>query len=118
MDSALNLPFAEWTEVLGSERLTGALLDRLTRPRTHPGNERRELPAENEQEEERGSFSSPAGGGRRLWGRLPLRPKRSASGLAGLRSSRPKTEENSPKRPLRSGSLLLRPGGQVGSRVT
>ena len=26
-----NLPFAEWTEVLGSERLTGALLDRLTR---------------------------------------------------------------------------------------
>jgi DNA replication protein DnaC len=27
-----NLPFAEWTEVLGSERLTGALLDRLTHP--------------------------------------------------------------------------------------
>ena len=26
-----NLPLAEWTEVLGSERLTGALLDRLTR---------------------------------------------------------------------------------------
>ena len=25
-----NLPFAQWTEVLGSERLTGALLDRLT----------------------------------------------------------------------------------------
>ena len=24
-----NLPFAEWTEVFGSERLTGALLDRL-----------------------------------------------------------------------------------------
>jgi hypothetical protein len=24
-----NLPFQEWTEVLGSERLTGALLDRL-----------------------------------------------------------------------------------------
>jgi DNA replication protein DnaC len=30
MDSALNLPFREWTEVLGSERLTGSLLDRLT----------------------------------------------------------------------------------------
>ncbi|MGB8477556.1 MAG: ATP-binding protein [Acidobacteriaceae bacterium] len=28
--SALNLPFQEWTEILGSERLTGALLDRLT----------------------------------------------------------------------------------------
>ena len=25
-----NLSFAEWTEVFGSERLTGALLDRLT----------------------------------------------------------------------------------------
>jgi DNA replication protein DnaC len=25
-----NLPFQEWTETLGSERLTGALLDRLT----------------------------------------------------------------------------------------
>jgi len=25
-----NLPFDEWPEVLGSERLTGALLDRLT----------------------------------------------------------------------------------------
>jgi DNA replication protein DnaC len=25
-----NLPFQDWTEVLGSERLAGALLDRLT----------------------------------------------------------------------------------------
>ena len=25
-----NLPFQQWTEVFGSERLTGALLDRLT----------------------------------------------------------------------------------------
>ena len=25
-----NLPFDEWTEIFGSERLTGALLDRLT----------------------------------------------------------------------------------------
>jgi DNA replication protein DnaC len=25
-----NLPFDEWTEVMGSERLTGASLDRLT----------------------------------------------------------------------------------------
>lgn len=28
--SHINLPFDEWTSVLGSERLTGALLDRLT----------------------------------------------------------------------------------------
>ena len=27
---ATNLPFDEWTEMFGSERLTGALLDRLT----------------------------------------------------------------------------------------
>ncbi len=27
---ATNLPFDEWTQVFGSERLTGALLDRLT----------------------------------------------------------------------------------------
>lgn len=26
---ATNLPFEQWTDVLGSERLTGALLDRL-----------------------------------------------------------------------------------------
>ena len=25
-----NLPFESWTEVMGSQRLTGALLDRLT----------------------------------------------------------------------------------------
>jgi DNA replication protein DnaC len=25
-----NLPFGQWTEVLGSERLTGTVLDRLT----------------------------------------------------------------------------------------
>ena len=25
-----NLPFDQWTEVLGSQRLTGAVLDRLT----------------------------------------------------------------------------------------
>jgi DNA replication protein DnaC len=51
-----NLPFEEWTETFGSERLTGALLDRLThhvvRPRhsnrwrggPHPRDERRQLP--------------------------------------------------------------------------
>jgi hypothetical protein len=29
-----NLPFNEWTEAFGSERLTGALLDRLTHTST------------------------------------------------------------------------------------
>ena len=39
-----NLPFDEWTEVFGSERLNGALLDCLHTPRPHPGDERRQLP--------------------------------------------------------------------------
>jgi hypothetical protein len=33
----------EWTEVLGSERLAGTLLDRLTHSRPHPGEERWQL---------------------------------------------------------------------------
>ena len=43
-----NLPCQEWTSVFASERLTGALLDRITHPRPYPGNERRELPAQAE----------------------------------------------------------------------
>lgn len=55
-----NLPFDEWTEVFGSERLTGAILDRLThhvhilesrssrRHRSEPDGRRRELPAPTE----------------------------------------------------------------------
>jgi hypothetical protein len=38
-----NLPFEDWTSILGSERLTGALLDRLP-PRQHPDHEWRQLP--------------------------------------------------------------------------
>ena len=41
-----NLPFNEWTEVFGTEHLTGALLDPAHPPRPHPGDERRELPAQ------------------------------------------------------------------------
>lgn len=43
-----NLPFHDWTEAFGSERLTGALLDRLTPPRQHPRDERRQLPPRTE----------------------------------------------------------------------
>ncbi len=47
-----NLPLDEWSDVFGSERLTGALLDRLTHHvhilRPHSGNERRQLPAQGQ----------------------------------------------------------------------
>jgi len=73
-----NLPFAEWTEVLGSERLTGALLDRLTTTCTS-GDERRELPPQAEQTQTQPSaqplnhhYIAISRGG---W-RLPLRPNR------------------------------------------
>ncbi len=38
-------PSRSGPRILGSERLTGALLDRLTHPRSHPGDERRQLTA-------------------------------------------------------------------------
>ena len=43
-----NLPFESWTEVLGSERLTGATLDRLTH-RCRIIDQRRELSAPRRQ---------------------------------------------------------------------
>ena len=52
-----NLPFDEWTEAFGSERLTGALLDRLHPPCAHPGDERRKLPTQAQQGNRRVSSS-------------------------------------------------------------
>ena len=43
-----NLPFDEWTEIFGSERLTGALLDRLTHHVHILEDERRQLSAKTE----------------------------------------------------------------------
>ena len=45
-----NLAFEEWTEIFGSERLTGALLDQLTSPVPHPGSQWRKLPTAASQE--------------------------------------------------------------------
>ncbi|WP_292982795.1 ATP-binding protein, partial [Nitrosomonas sp.] len=45
-----NLPFDEWTSVLGSERLTGALLDRLNPPRPYSRNEWRIFSSDYKQE--------------------------------------------------------------------
>ena len=44
-----NLPFENWTEVLGNERLTGAALDRLTHRCHILETKRRELPAAGRQ---------------------------------------------------------------------
>ena len=41
-----NLPFEQWTEVLGSERLTGAMLGPADPSLSHLGGDRRELPTE------------------------------------------------------------------------
>ena len=40
-----NLPFDEWTDVFGSERLTGALLDRLKGSRQNTGSPSPDQPA-------------------------------------------------------------------------
>ena len=40
-----NLPFDEWTEIFGSERLTGALLGSPHPPRAYTGDERGQLSA-------------------------------------------------------------------------
>ena len=39
-----NLPFSEWGQIFQGERMTAALLDRLTPPLPHLRDERRELP--------------------------------------------------------------------------
>jgi len=79
-----NLPFQEWTEILGSERLTGALLDRLHPPRSHPGEERRQLAPQAEQAQAQpcqlltaAPATQPPGRDtpRAVW-RLPLRSRR------------------------------------------
>ena len=74
-----NLPFNEWTEAFGSERLTGALLDRLTH-HVHI------LEMNGESYRLKDSKQKPPGeatflvarlvSGADLQGRLPLRPKR------------------------------------------
>jgi hypothetical protein len=63
-----NQPSTEWTEVMGSERLTGAA-GSTDPPCAHRGNERVELSAQGQQEEERSrspTARNPAGGRRRL----------------------------------------------------
>src|SRR3977135_122045 len=74
-----NLPFNEWTEAFGSERLTGALLDRLTH-HVHilemNGESFRLKASKQKRPPKPLSSSPPAPSGADLRGRLPLRPKR------------------------------------------
>ena len=80
---ATNLPFDEWTEVFGSERLTGALLGPAHPPHPHPGDERRELPPQAQP------------------GELPG----SSSGRLGQPISRSSSHPHSPAQPAASQSL-------------
>ena len=91
-----NPPFNEWTAVLGSERLTIALLDRLTHhvyilemngESYRLKESKRNRPQKSASRMEFRSYPGPARG-RDRQECLPLRPKRSpASRGAGLRSS-------------------------------
>ena len=72
-----NLPFNEWTEAFGSERLTGALLDRLTH-HVHileMNGESYRLKDSKRRAPEATFLATPVYGAD-LQGRLPLRPKR------------------------------------------
>lgn len=71
-----NLPFEQWTEVLGSERLTGAALDRLTHrchileatgesyrlkdAQRHRGSKRKAFPAQSDQTDPSSQSAQPA----------------------------------------------------------
>ena len=81
-----NLPFNEWTEAFGSERLTGALLDGLTHhvhilevngESYRLKNSKRRRPAKLAPKSHRLVY------GADLQGRLPLRPKRAPQSGAG-----------------------------------
>ena len=49
-----NLPFSEWGQIFQGERMTAALLDRLTPPLPHLRDERRELPLPRVDEDQEG----------------------------------------------------------------
>src|ERR1700733_9301441 len=83
---------------------------------SHPGNERRQLPTQGQQEEERPRHAiadiPAAPTATVFWGRLPFRPKRAALRAApGSPSAAPKKQNQLPKE--RSGPLLLRPDGKL-----
>jgi DNA replication protein DnaC len=56
-----NLPFEEWKEVLGSERLTGATLDRLTHRCTIVETGRESYRLRDARRRRRGEAAGPAG---------------------------------------------------------
>ena len=109
-----NLPFNEWTEAFGSERLTG-IVGPAHSSRSYPGNERRELPAQGQQAAASGKAAvviiQQQNGGD-LQGRLPLRPKRAPQG--GSQAYAPAVPANPTNQTLLylgSGLLSLRPSG-------
>ena len=105
-----NLPFDEWTEVFGSERLTGALLDRLTHHVPHPGDERRELPPQAQQGER---YSTSPG---RI--RQPISRPHSLTRPACLCDTSPEqlARTFTLANDLSGGTFLLRPTGPISRR--
>ncbi len=69
-----NLPFDEWTEIFGSERLTGALLDRLTHHVHILEDERRQLPPQAEPPKTSLITPTPSASGRRAASATLQRP--------------------------------------------
>ena len=105
-----NLPFDEWTEVFGSERLTGALLDRLTHHVHILEMNGEELPPQGQPAKRRRAIVSAGSGGCRLASRrYPSRPRRQGGGAHP-------TVQAGAVRHHPGGTVLLRPSGMFSLR--
>ena len=110
-----NLPFNEWTEAFGSERLTGALLDRLTH-HVHileMNGESYRLKDSKRRAPEATFLATPVYGAD-LQGRLPLRPKRAPpSGSQAYTPAAPRISLKPKPPPPGTGLLFRRSTGLV-----
>ena len=105
-----NLPFDEWTEVFGSERLTGALLDRLTHHVHILEMNGESYRLKGSRTKRRRAIVSAGSGGCRLASRrYPSRPRRQGRGPHP-------TVQAGAVRHHPGGTVLLRPSGMFSLR--